>query len=54
MASQAAGGQFVTVNNPLLSRSEFLQHLRPGLLALASVELGMLPPAALPIVTRDE
>jgi general secretion pathway protein A len=30
MASQPAGGHFVMVNNPLLSRSEFLQHLAQG------------------------
>jgi general secretion pathway protein A len=30
MASQPAGGLFVMVNNPLLTRSEFLQHLAQG------------------------
>jgi general secretion pathway protein A len=30
MASQPAGGHFVMMNNPLLSRSEFFQHLAHG------------------------
>jgi general secretion pathway protein A len=30
MASQPAGGQFVVMNNPLLSRSDFFQHLALG------------------------
>jgi general secretion pathway protein A len=30
MASQPAGGQFVVINNPLLSRADFFQHLAQG------------------------
>jgi general secretion pathway protein A len=30
MASQPAGGHFVVMNNPLISRTEFLQHLAQG------------------------
>jgi hypothetical protein len=52
-AAEVAGFAGFELADPQAT-AEFLQHLRPGLMALSLLDLGTLPPAALPTVVSDE